>query len=374
MMILGGIITLLYFILIGSFVYGFDKIKTVKLKDTPSITTFSVVIPFRNEANKLPDLLQSIDALNYPNDLFEVIFIDDASEDHSVELIETFFKNSSRSIKIIPNERRTESPKKDAITSAINKAKNDWIITTDADCVLPKYWLKSFDEYIQSSNAVCIAAPVIYGNENTFLNRFQILDILSLQGATIGGFGTNRPFMCNGANFAYQKKLFKALNGFKGNTKIASGDDIFLLEKMVKTYAKQVHYLKCEHTTVTTTTEPSWNDLVSQRIRWASKTNAYNNWFGKVTGGIVLLMNGFLFFGVLLSIIGYFDLKIYIYILIIKFTIDFFLIYKSAFFFKKQDVLKIYPIGFFLYPLFSTFVALKSLFSGYTWKERSFKS
>jgi cellulose synthase/poly-beta-1,6-N-acetylglucosamine synthase-like glycosyltransferase len=374
MLIFGGIITILYFILIGSFVYGFDKIKTFKLKDTPSKTTFSVVIPFRNEAKNLPSLLQSIDALNYPNDLFEVIFINDASEDHSVKLIDTFLSNSIRSIKIISNERQTESPKKDAITLAINKAKNDWIITTDADCILPKYWLNSFDEYIQNSNTVCIAAPVIYGNENTFLNRFQILDILSLQGATIGGFGINKPFMCNGANFAYEKKIFKALNGFKGNTKIASGDDVFLLEKMVKTYAKQVHYLKCEHTTVTTASEPSWNDLVSQRIRWASKTSAYNNWFGKATGGIVLLLNGYLILALILSIIGSFNIKTLVYILIIKFNIDFFLIYKSAVFFKKQDVLKTYPLGFLLYPFFSTYIALKSLLSGYTWKERSFKS
>ena len=373
MIMLGFFITILYLILIAGFVFGFDKVKVFKLEDIPSKTKFSVVIPFRNEDKNLTGLLQSIEALNYPKDLFEVILIDDASEDNSTEIIKMFLNKSRKSIRLISNERQTDSPKKDAITSGIAKSKNDWIITTDADCILPKYWLDSFDEYIHYSNAACIAAPVTYRNENTFLNCFQILDILSLQGATVGGFGINKPFMCNGANFAYTKALFKELEGFEGNTKIASGDDIFLLEKIVKAYPKQVHYLKCNHAMITTASEPTWNKLVSQRIRWASKTSAYKHWFGKATGGIVLLMNGFLISALLLSFTGYFSLKALLYILIIKFSIDFLLIYKSAMFFDQRGSLKMYPVGFLIYPFFSAYVALKSLFTGYTWKERSFR-
>lgn len=374
MIVLGIFITMLYVILIAGFVYGFYKIKVFKLEGIPSKTKFSVVIPFRNEAKNLPELLQSIELLNYSENLFEVILIDDESEDHSVKIIETFLNRSSKSVQLISNIRLTSSPKKDAITLAVSKSKNDWIITTDADCILPKFWLDSFDEYIQHKNAVCIAAPVTYCNENTFLNRFQILDVLSLQGATVGGFGINKPFLCNGANFAYKKTTFKKLKGFEGNTKIASGDDIFLLEKIVKAYPDQVHYLKCELPVITTSSEPTWEKLVSQRVRWASKTSSYNDWFGKTTGVIVLLMNGFLISALLLSIIGYFKLNILLYILIVKFIIDFLLLYKSALFFNKQEVLKTYPIGFILYPVFNIYVAFKSFFSGYKWKERSFKS
>ncbi|WP_298530897.1 glycosyltransferase [uncultured Algibacter sp.] len=340
------------------------------LNNIPSKTRFSVVVPFRNESENLPSLLQSIQELNYSKHLYEVILIDDASEDHSIETIKPFLENSNNSIQIIPNVRRTESPKKDAITLAVARAKNEWIITTDADCVLPEYWLDSFDEYIQQSNALCIAAPVSYNSKNSFLNRFQILDILSLQGATIGGFGINKPFMCNGANFAYQKTLFNELHGFHGNAKIASGDDIFLLEKIVKAYGKQVHYLKCSHAIVTTSSEPTWNTLISQRIRWASKTKAYN-WFGKTVGSIVLFIN--LFLVLVLPFIYVINLKIFIYILILKFKIDFFLIYKSAIFFNKREALKTYPLAFLLYPFFTTYVALTSLFYGYTWKNRQFK-
>lgn len=374
MIILSIGITLAYLALIGGFVFGYDKIKDFVLHDHVSKTKFSVVIPFRNESKNLPQLLKSIETLNYPKNLFEVILIDDASEDNSLKLVEQFINCSIKNIILISNERTTASPKKDAISLAINQAQNSWIITSDADCILPKYWLDSFDEYIQQHDVGCIAAPVTYYNNDSFLSRFQLLDLLSLQGATIGGFGINKPFLCNGANFAYKKSLFLELNGFKGNTKIASGDDIFFLEKVVNAYPKQVHFLKCKHAIVRTAPESSWKKLIAQRIRWASKTSAYNNWFGKLTGGIVLLMNSCIILALILSFTGAFRPKILIYFLIIKLNIDFFLIYKSSRFLDQSPVLKSYPFGFLVYPFFSVYVAIKSFYSGYKWKDRSFKS
>jgi len=236
------IITVLYLVLIGSLAYGFDRVKSFNLSDILSKTKFSIVIPFRNEAGNLPDLLHSISNLVYPKHLFEIIFVDDASEDHSADLINNFkLTNSAVEIKLIKNNRLTNAPKKDAIAHAIQEAKHDWIMTTDADCILPKYWLSGFDEYIQKSNAKCVVGPLTYSINNSLLERFQILDILSLQAATAGGFGIQKPFLCNGANFAYKKELFHKLNGFKGNTNISSGDDIFFLEKTVKYYPEQIN-------------------------------------------------------------------------------------------------------------------------------------
>lgn len=380
MILISIIITVSYLILILSFTYGFNKVTDFKLEDLPSKTHFSVIIPFRNEAKHLPDLLKSIKNLNYSKQLFEVIFVDDDSEDNSVDIIKKFIHNkqigfdcAQPDIHIIPNERKTNSPKKDAITSAINKSNHQWIITTDADCILPKYWLDSFDEFIQKSNTKCIAGPITYEDNNSFLNRFQILDLLSLQGATIGGFGIKKPFLCNGANFGYQKELFKALNGFDGNNQIASGDDIFLLEKIMKKYPKQLHYLKCEQAIVKTQSQSSWSHLFSQRIRWAAKTSAYNNWFGKLTGMLVLLMNALVIAISLLALIGIFNYKTLLYILIIKFNIDFYLIYQSATFFNQKQILRTFVFAFMLYPFFSVYVAFISVFKGYKWKGRAFK-
>lgn len=378
MVLISIIITVLYLILIGSFAIGFDKVTLFKIESVPAKTKFSIVIPFRNEAENLPALLKSIRSLEYPKELFEVLFVDDASEDDSVEIIENFIKErlfdcAQGDIRVILNERKTNSPKKDAISTAIEQAKHEWIITTDADCLAPKYWLDSFDEYIQKNDVNCIAAPVTYIIKNSFLDRFQLLDMLSLQGATIGGFGINKPFLCNGANFAYTKALFNELNGFDGNTHTASGDDIFILEKAAKKHPKQLHYLKCELATVFTKTQPTWNALLSQRVRWAAKTSAYNNWLGKFTGLVVLLMNALIIALLTLTIIDAFNLKVFIYLVIIKFNIDFFIIYKSALFFNQKGVLKSFIISFIYYPFFSVYVAFISMFSSYKWKGRVFK-
>ena len=369
------LITIAYLILIGYLIVGFDKIKRFALKDIPAKTKFTVVIPFRNEAEKLPMLLKSISELNYPKALFEIIFIDDESEDHSVEVIKTISKKvriEETLISIIKNERKTKSPKKDAITAAILKAKHKWIITTDADCVLPKFWLDSFDEFIQQEDCELIVAPLTYSKSDNFLERFQLLDILSLQGSTIGGFGISRPFLCNGANLAYKKSLFNDLNGFDGNTDIASGDDIFLLEKAVLKHKSKVRYLKCEHAIVTTQPESTWKNLKHQRMRWAAKTSAYKNWFGKFVGIIIFLMNGGLMVFGLMTLIGIIKWKVFFYILIIKFAIDTLLLFKTALFFNQKESLKSYPLSFFLYPLFSVYIVFISVFKTYKWKGRPY--
>jgi len=374
------IICIAYVLLIGSFVYGFEKVKEIKLVDLPPKTNFSIIIPFRNEAENLPKLLESINYLKYPKHLFEIILVNDESEDSSETIIKEILNTKSSQtnfqfscIRVINNVRKTNSPKKDAITLGISVAKHEWIITTDADCKLPEYWLDSFDEFIQQRETCCIAAPVSYVLENTFLNKFQVLDFLSLQGATIGGFGINHPFLCNGANFAYKKKTFFEVKGFENNTNISSGDDIFLLEKISKKFPRQVHFLKCDRAIVSTSVEKTWKELFAQRIRWAAKTSSYNNWFGKLTGLIVLLMNSLIIISLILTVLSLLKATILFYIVFIKLNIDGLLIYKSATFYNQKESLKSILFVFALYPFFSLYIAFSSIFTGFKWKGRNYK-
>jgi cellulose synthase/poly-beta-1,6-N-acetylglucosamine synthase-like glycosyltransferase len=374
-------ITIAYLVVIALLTYGFDKVENFKLQDLQPKTKFSVVIPFRNEAENLPKLLASISNLNYPKAMFEVILIDDDSEDDSVSIIENFVNTSRKNhdtlvdaIKIIKNSRTSNSPKKDAITSAIKISKFNWIVTTDADCLLPKYWLDTFDECIQTRQVNCIVAPVTYHGKTSFLNRFQTLDFLSLQGATIGGFGIKKPFMCNGANFAYCKSDFYTVNGFDGNTTISSGDDVFLLEKLRHLDAKKVHYLKSKHAIVTTNPTETTKQLIQQRLRWASKTSNYKYWFAKLVGLIVLLGN-LIFIGLIPAVLfTNLSLKIGIALFVIKFSIDFLLLFKTSRFFKQENLLLSYLLSSFIYPFFNVYIAFLSFFTSYEWKGRSVKN
>ncbi|WP_165733847.1 glycosyltransferase [Polaribacter sp. 20A6] len=353
---------------------GFKKVKEFKGVAKHHKTSFSVIIPFRNEAEKLPILLKSIAELNYPKELVEFILVDDASTDGSVEIINKFINKPQRFLKplrfcVIKNIRTSKSPKKDAITTAISEAKNNWIVTSDADCILPENWLKSLDSFIQNNNAKMVVAPVNYKAENNFLEQFQLLDFMSMQGTTIGSFGMDFPFLCNGANFAYKKDAFLQLNGFEGNNNIASGDDVFLFEKFIIADKKSVFYLKSEEAIVTTFPVKTWSDLVNQRTRWAAKTGNFSSLKVKLIGLLVLLTNFVVVYYLLLG-----SLKMLFIPFVLKVIIDLFLFLPTIQFFKQEKhFYKWYLFASFLYPFFSLLVIFKSLFFKYKWKGRRFK-
>ena len=359
------IIILSYCSSIIALIYGFTKVNTIDYIGLKPKTKFSIIVPFRNEAKNLPILLESLSKLNYPMELFEVILVDDDSEDK--------FKVPSLKFKVsvIKNIRVTNSPKKDAIVTAMEIVNTDWIITTDADCAVNNNWLLTLDNYIQLHDVSMIAGAVTYDCGNSFLHHFQQLDLASLQGATIGSFGIKKGFMCNGASFAYTKSLFQALNGFNGNDGIASGDDVFLLQKAIAQFPEKVHYLKSQNNIVTTQSLNDWKSLFYQRVRWASKTSSYQSRFGKGLGILVFIGNLSLVLAFILSVLGLFSFMNILLLFVLKFAVDTILIYKTNRFLTKTKIRYLIPSSLF-YPFFSVSVALYSLFGKYEWKGRKF--
>ena len=346
-------------------IYGLSKVKSFENTGLSPKTRFSIVVPFRNETENLPILLDSFSKLNYPEDLFEVILVDDFSS-------EQFQVQSSKfKLSVIKNIRVSNSPKKDAISTAIQSAENDWIITTDADCVVNENWLLSLDNYIQLHDVSMIAGAVSYEAKNSFLHHFQQLDLASLQGATMGSFGIGKGFMCNGANFAYSKSFFQELNGFGGNDGIASGDDVFLLQKAIARFPEKVQYLKSENNIVVTKPLDDWKSLFYQRVRWASKTGSYQSRFGKGLGLVVFVGNLAWVLGVGSWVLGFIPFQDILLLILLKFIVDAVLIYKANLFLSKTKI-RFLVSASLLYPFFSVSVALYSLFGKYEWKGRRF--
>ena len=373
---------IIFFILIAIYAFailqlyfGFDKVKSTTIPtDLEPKTHFTIVVPFRNEAKNLPKLLASLSNLNYPKEYIEIIMIDDASKDKSSSIfIQWRMKNDQIDTTLLENLRLSNSPKKDAISRAMPIAKNPWIVTTDADCEVNPNWLSSMDAFIQNNNFEMIAAPVIYKTKNNWFHHFQQIEMLSLQATTIGSFGILKPFMCNGANFAYTKKLFLELGGFDGNNTIASGDDVFLLQKAISKFPEKVSFLKDENAVVTTNPENDLYALLMQRIRWASKTSSYNSLYPKFLASVVFFANAIIAYGIVALIFGRVHWKTFLILFLIKYTADFLLLQKANSFFKGNRV--IVPMTSpFVYPLFATIVAVCSLFGKYTWKKRKFKN
>lgn len=364
-----------YFILISIFIVGYYKVKVLKSNTRKLKTFFTVIIPFRNEERNLPTLINSLLKIEYSKKLFEIIFIDDYSEDNSVEIIENLLFKKQLNFKIISNVRKSNSPKKDAIEIGIKNSMNEWIITTDADCKVPKKWLTNFDNYIQTYNPKMISAPVTFTIKKSILENFQLLDFASLIGVTIGGFGIHKSFLCNGANLCYSKSVFNEVQGFKGDNNISSGDDIFLLEKFQRTYPNNLYFIRKNSSTVYTIPQVSLKKLISQRLRWASKSKFYKNSFGKLVGLMVFLTNLFLIFLLILSIFKPNYLISLIILFLIKLIIDFIVISNTLSLTKQLKHLIYYPIIAILHPFFIVFISFLSIFNThFDWKGRNYKS
>jgi cellulose synthase/poly-beta-1,6-N-acetylglucosamine synthase-like glycosyltransferase len=366
------LILAVYVVFILQLIFGFDKVKSFERTDEQPKTSFSIIVPFRNEEKNLPKLLKSISSLNYPKNLFEIILVDDFSKDNSERVyIKWRMENGLIETTLLENLRLSNSPKKDAISRAVPILKHEWVITTDADCTVNKNWLLTLDNFIQENNPEMVVGAVVYKTKNNWFHHFQQLDLLSLQGTTIGSFGIGKPFMCNGANFAYTKKFFNELGGFGGINNTASGDDVLLLQKALKSNSDKVHYLKNTETIVKTKPENDLFKLFMQRVRWASKTTSYKNTYAKVLAIVVLLMNLSLVSSFGLWIVGKFGIWNLSIVFLIKYLVDCILLYKSNQYLRKGKLLL--PLASSLvYPIFSSLVGIYSLFGNFTWKGRTF--
>lgn len=362
-----------YLILILLLAIGVKKLKVFDGFKAHQQQHFSIVIPFRNEAQHLNSLLESLKNIHYPKEHFELILVNDASTDASVQIVERFrLQHPTISIKLLHNDLNAISPKKEAIEIAIKAVKFEWIITTDADCIVPHLWLQSLNEFITSSNCDMVVAPVVFTTDHTFLQDFQQLDFLSLMGATQGGFGIGFPFLCNGANLCYSKAVFNEVVGFEGNTNIASGDDIFLMEKFLKRNPSSLKYLKSVDAIVQTQPQKTIKEFINQRIRWASKTTAYENNSGKLVGIIVLSMNFLLFLSFFFLVFEWISMANFFFIWLLKITIDFVLLWPISQFYRSKISLKKYVLFSFIYPFYTVIVGFLSLKKGYVWKGRRF--
>ncbi|NNJ83138.1 MAG: glycosyltransferase [Flavobacteriaceae bacterium] len=370
-----AIATLIYFLAIFYLTYGVYKLRRFKQMADTTVNQFSIVIPFRNEADRIIPLLISLNELEYPRDKFEVILVDDDSTDSSVMVIEEHLQNSTLDWKIKPNKRKTASPKKDAITTAITSSRNDWIVTTDADCIIPNQWLKRIDSFIQKQDPVMVCGPVSFQASRlwSLSSQYQIVEGIALQGVSMGGFGHESPLLCNGANLAYKKEIFQQACGYTGNSEIASGDDIFLMESLRRKHPERIRFIKDRAVIVKTPVMKNWRDIIQQRIRWGSKTSRQRNWTAKGIAIIITVSNLILGIALLSLPFNWQSKDLIIQIGCSKIVLDLYFMAQTHLFLRQKLNFLMIIVLAVIYPFISSYIAIRSIFGGYTWKGREFR-
>lgn len=361
----------LYVAVLGFLIAGFFKVDVFKSSGKKPVTRFTIVVPFRNEAHRMSSLLLSFSDLKYDQSLYEIIFVDDESTDNGADLIKNFEGLPSRNL-IINNVRKSNAPKKDAIETAISHSTCEWIVTTDADCYVDPEWLHVLDAFIQQKNPKMVCGGVSMVANPTFIEQFQQFEFLSLQGATLGSFGLKKPIMCNGANLAYQKACFYEVNGFENNNQLASGDDVFMLEKIYNRYPTEVHYLKHDAFIVLTQTEKNWNQLINQKVRWASKNGNSQNTLNKLVAVSVALGNVAVVAGLFCWGFGLLSFALFYWGFAAKIVADTLLMVLAGRYLKPSKT-KYYLASLALYPFYFMMIGIFSLLRKYEWKGRVFK-
>ena len=371
------LLALAYSFLILYYKKWFQQLKEFHLADyTNASITFSIIIPARNEALNIANCLQSIINQNYPKELFEVIVINDHSTDNTSEIVQQF-QHQFSNIKLIELQhvlqgRVINAYKKRAIENAIQQATGKWIITTDADCFVQPNWLKLYNDFIIEKDVVFVAAPVMFKNHNSMLSNFQFIDFMALQITTAAAVAAGFHSMCNGANLAYNKNVYFEVDGFKGIDKIASGDDMLLMNKIKKLYPKRIGYLFSKEAIVLTEAMPSWKQFFNQRIRWASKSDQYSD---ATLLPALLLVYLFNLLTISCFFIGLFKLKFLLLFLLLfscKILVEWLFI-KSAFnFFGRVNLIKFILLQT-IHIVYIIIAGWLGKFGTYTWKERGVK-
>ena len=282
-----AILTIMYAVILMAYRFWFGKMQLFQFNQIEALspgqttTQFTVIIPARNEAANIKACVDSILNQDYPAAAFEIIVIDDFSEDDTAFIVDALSQQHPqvRLLKLADHckDGETLAYKKKAIEIAVAEAKGDWILTTDADCIVPKKWLLLYNAYIQEHQPCFVAAPVMFIKTAGILNQFQVLDFLALQGITAAAVGAGKHSMSNGANLGFEKTAFIAVGGYQGVDHIASGDDMFLMHKMKQTLHKPVGYLFHPDAIVLTAAMNTWKSFIMQRIRWASKARYYDD-------------------------------------------------------------------------------------------------
>lgn len=366
-------LTVLYALLLMAYRYWFSKLRIFKPTDIVGPKTFfSIIIPARNEAANIRACVESILAQDYPNEAFEIIVMDDFSEDDTAFIVEALHHQYPNvhllrlSDYFKPNE--LTAFKKKAIEKAVSHAKGNWIITTDADCKVPPKWLSLYHAYIMKEQPVFVAAPVMFIKTAGVLNQFQILDFLALQGITAASVGAGKHSMSNGANLAFEKAAFIAVGGYQGVDHIASGDDMFLMHKMKKTLAKPIGYLFHPDAIVLTDAMPTWKQFIMQRIRWSSKARYYDD---RSIFWVLLLVYLFNLSFLLMFFLG--DFKSLMIALTFKTFFELFFLDPVAQFFHKKEELRYFPLYQPIHILYNIVAGLFGQIKMYTWKGRKVK-
>lgn len=205
---------------------GYFSFATAKPSSPPGRKIpVSVIVCAKNEAENLKRFIPLILNQNYPD--FEVILINDASTDETLDIMEEFQQKDPR-VKIVnvQNNEAFWGKKKYALTLGIKRARNHHLLFTDADCAPESaFWIENMSAHFQQNKSIILGYGGYFKEKLSLLNKLIRYETLftAIQYFSYARLGF--PYMGVGRNLAYTSHEFYAQNGFATHLHVRSGDD-----------------------------------------------------------------------------------------------------------------------------------------------------
>ncbi len=325
--------------------------------------TVSVIVAARNEENSIKACLESLARQDYSG--YEVIVINDRSNDRTGKIIEEFKQLPNLKFITIDKNVSAMSPKKFALAEGIRQSTGDILLFTDADCRPETNWIASMMECFDSKVGMVVGySPIEPRNKRSIFENLIAIDSLALAAVAVGSASWGAPWTATGRSLAYRREVYDEVGGFSKIAQFVSGDDDLFLG-LVRLTKWRIAY----NTRGFVSTDPP-RDITqfrNQKIRQASKGRHYSP-------KILVIALVLYFHNAMLSTYGFFQLAsgnvLCLTVVSLKFTLDLALLALAAQRFGKVHFLKIYPIAAVIYPMYITVFGLWGQFGKFEWKDK----
>jgi len=328
----------------------------------------SVVVAARNEKQNIAHLLTALVNQTYPSDLFQIIIANDDSTDETASIVDRFSQKWDiiKLVNVIGREK-VISPKKNALSQAIEIAEGEIILSTDADCLVGKYWIESMVACFDKNEMVIGFSRTILADwaKTSFIKKFEHFDFLAMFYAAAGAISSGKYFSCSGQNIAYKKESFIKVGGFKKIKHLISGDDVNLMQLFRKSGMK-VNFAFTDHSYVYTQPIKDLKKFLSQRSRWTSNMK----WQIVLNPEFFVYLLSVFFITFLPVVILFYFWQLGIGILLIRMILELiFLKYGYEVFGENKKKLMFYPIWFIMQPLYIIAIAVMGGLNMFSWKK-----
>lgn len=334
--------------------------------------TISIVVAARNEAENIADCIEALLAQDYPSDKYEIIVVDDRSEDRTAEIVKKYAESHEnlRLLQVPPDDPQEPLVgKKNAINMAIESSENELIFTTDADCIAPKTWLKGMNKHFEPD--IGLVAGYLYtekaGEDVPLWRKFRALERISIATVAAGTMSLNVGITGSAGNLAYRRKAFIDADGYRGIGHLRSGDDDLFIQKVHRNTEWQFRYSAMPETHVKTQPPESMTQAYQQEKRRASKGFKYHKWLIFLLIIVFLLNLSFAVF-IPLSLFNFDKFGVVVWYFVIKAFFEMFVIYKGCLIFQRKDLFPLFFLAELLYIPYFLIFAILGTFRKYRWK------